>query len=123
MGTGMIFTILPASINNSFYRQSLKMMGFAFLIVPTSCFIYTQQNQLDLNHSIVAAINLTTYFATFILMVLAFLIMLGKNFSRTIMRLSIATTILFPLPLWISIISKNQEWIDLIMTLQRVPIL
>ncbi|MFR9533476.1 MAG: helix-turn-helix domain-containing protein [Rikenellaceae bacterium] len=32
------------------------------------------------------------------------------------MWLSIATIVLFPLPLWTSIISKKQEWIDLTMT-------
>ncbi|MFI3324014.1 MAG: helix-turn-helix domain-containing protein [Rikenellaceae bacterium] len=107
---------LPEHMRSGLYKRSLRIMGIAFLIVPISCFISTRHNQFDLDALISPAINLTAYFATFILMALAFHSMLGKNFNRLVYKLSFAAIVIYPLPLWVSIISGREELIDTVMT-------
>lgn len=91
-------------------------MGVAFLFVPISCFLYTRNNRLDLDECLGAAISLSAYFATFTFMAIAFLILLGRKINKTIITISTITVIIFPLPLWLSIISGKATLIDTVMT-------
>ncbi len=99
LGLHMLFMKLSDSVRGSFYAHSLRLMGFAFLIVPASCFIYTKENQLDLVRNVATIINMIAYFSTFILMCQAFLKLLGMRLHRWHYAVSVAFIICFALPL------------------------
>lgn len=112
----MLFTKVPKLIVGSLYHKSLRMMGLAFIIVPLSCFIYTQQNKLDFEPYISTAINLSVYYATFLLMSVAFLMLLGRKFSRTLMVLMAAFIAIYPTPLWLAIFYGGEELVTTIIS-------
>lgn len=116
LGLHMIFDKLPKALQHSFYQQSLKTMGIAFLIVPLSCLAYSKDNQLDLEPYIATAINLGAYFATFTLMAIAFLTLLGRKYSKPIYWLTLAAIILYGIPLSTGILSEDIELLSTIIT-------
>lgn len=116
LGMHMIFISLPKRVHSSLYKRSLRLMGFAFLIVPISYLLSTPEYRFDLDNYIAPAVNLTTYFATFILMSLAFLTLLGRRFSPTVVAITVAALFLFPLPLWVSLLIGDESLIDTVMT-------
>ncbi len=116
LGLHMISVSLPEQFRNTPYKRSLRLMGVAFLIVPLSCFIYTKGNQLDLQPYIATAISLTAYFAAFVLMSIAFFTLLGRAVSRAIMAASLIAIMVYPIPLWLGIMSQNDELISTITT-------
>lgn len=112
----MLFVSLPKQLNNSFYKRSLRIMGASFLFVPLSCLIYTPDHSLEMEPYISAVVNLTAYFVTFILMIHAFLILLGKRFGKLVKRATLLSIILFPIPAWLSLLSGRPELIDTVVT-------
>ncbi|MFI3280812.1 MAG: helix-turn-helix domain-containing protein, partial [Rikenellaceae bacterium] len=111
----MLFVRLPIQLQGSFFQRSLRLMGVAFLFVPLSCFLYTQTNRLDLDPIYAAAISLSAYFPTFVLMSIAFLILLGKRYGRVVIWATVITILLFPMPLWLSLMRGDDELISTVM--------
>lgn len=116
LGIHMLFVSLPLLLKKSFYNCSLRIMGAAFLFVPLSCFIYTPDKSLEIEPYISAAVNLSAYFTTFVLMVIAFLILLGKKFSKLVKRATIITLIAYPIPMWLSLMSGKHQLIDTVVS-------
>ncbi len=116
LGGHLTFETLPIYLRGSAYQRSSRMMGVAFLFVPLSCFIYTKNNPLDLVPYISTAISLTAYFPTFVLMSLAFLILLGKIYGKVVAYATLVAIVLYPIPLWISIMYGSEELISVVTT-------
>ncbi len=116
LGMNMLLIKLPAEVKKSLYQRSLRVMGVAFLIVPLSCFIYTQKNKLDSVPYISTAISLTAYASTFLLMATAFLKLLGRRYSKPLMVGTFLAIFIYPLPLWTSIMLGDVEVIDTVIT-------
>ncbi len=91
-------------------------MGFAFLIIPISCFLYTKDNHFDTTPNIALAINLTTCYATYIYMSIAYLILLGVQYRKMHMTLATLLVVAYPTPIWVSIASGDNALIDTVIT-------
>ncbi len=120
LGTTMIFTKIKAPIRNSLYHSSLRVMGVAFFIVPLSCLLYNEQTQLDLAPYVSTAISFSAYHTTFILMSLAFLMLLGMKIKQSYIIAAIISAMLFPVPIWASILNGGGRTIRTFTTISYV---
>ncbi len=93
-------------------------MGLSFWAVPVSCFLYHPAYGSAIEPYISVIVALTSYSSAAILMLLAFISLLGRKLKGIFIIYSISSIIIFTLPLWLCINSDNMALIDTIVTVE-----